>query len=101
MSRGLSTKFALGAGLVTAITGRPANAQHSCDRVRLELADDLSATWREAGDQLRSELTANDAPCVSATLLVENAMNGAARLSATTPDGRHTERVLTKVSALI
>jgi hypothetical protein len=90
----------MGAGIFIAAVGRPAHAQPSCDGVRLDLADDLSPTWREAGIRLRSELAASEAPCVSATLLVENASNGGARLSATTPDGRHTERVLTKVSAL-
>ncbi len=91
----------MGAGIFIAAVGRPAKAQQSCDGVRLSLADDLSPAWREAADRLRSELAAGDAPCVSATLLVENATDGAARLSATTPDGRHTERVLTKVSALV
>jgi hypothetical protein len=34
-------------------------------------------------------------------LVVENATAGAAKLSATTPDGRHTERLLTKVGTLV
>ncbi len=89
------------AGMFIAAVGRPANAQQRCDGVRLDLADDLSPAWREAGIRLRSELVGSEAPCVSATLFVENAPNGSARLSATTPDGRHTERLLTKVSALV
>ena len=100
MSSRRARKVAWLAGLVITASGHEALAQHSCDGVRLELSDDLSPTWREAGQQLRTELVASDAPCVSATLLVTPATGGA-RLSATTPDGRHTERVLTRVATLV
>lgn len=91
--------FACSLTLALVVNPRDASAANDCDGVQLDLSDDLSPTWQEAGRRLRSELVASNAPCVTAKLSVDPAPGGV-KLSATSADG-HTTRMLTRPASLI
>ncbi|MGH7284564.1 MAG: hypothetical protein ACRELY_23815, partial [Polyangiaceae bacterium] len=78
-----SLSSAASALLVVLCASRTVKAEERCDGVRLDVADDLSPAWRRAGAELRSELAASDAACVTVKLTLEPAEGDGARLSAT------------------
>jgi hypothetical protein len=94
------TTIACFVSLVIAASSRSASATNNCDGVHLDLSDDLSPAWQEAGARLRAELVASDAACVNATLTIEPAPGGA-RLTATSADGSRTTRLLTRTASLV
>ena len=96
-----STFIALAAGLAFSATSARARAEAECRGVHVIASSDLSEAWASAAKDLKAQIPAvPDDQCASMTLSVDPADGDAAKLSATSRDGRHADRIVQKPSAL-
>ncbi len=98
--RGSLAKAMVACSAITMAPYGTARADAPCARVQASSA--LAGPWLDAVHELErqlAQLPASD--CQSATLLVEPADGGAARIVAVTPDGRRAERVVKHAGGLV